>query len=457
VMHPAAKLLVLAANAAEQECGDGTNLTVTFAAELLHQAMELLKEGVHTSDVVKGYQMAQEKFVAILENLSCWSVSDIRDTTQLTRAILPIISAKQIGFESQIAAAIAGACVQVMPADATKFDIDCIRVAKVIGGSAVSTSFVKGMVITRDVYGLEKYKKKPRVVVFGVGIEMTSTETKGTVLLKSAAELLDYTKGEERQMENFVKDLVAAQVDVVIANGTIQDIAMHYLNKYKILIIKTGSKYETKRLCKTLGATALVRLGKPLPEEIGYAESVYTEEIGGQKVIKIEVADSRIATIVVRGATQHLLDEIERAVDDAANLVRCVSRKDPRFVPGGGATEIELAHQLQQYGATVAGLEQYGVLRFAEAFEIVPKVLARNAGLNETKVIAALYAAHSTGQKNACVNLESTQPLDALQEGILDHLMTKSWAIRLGVDAALTVLRVDHIIVAKQAGGPPAQ
>merc|ERR1711964_186800 len=228
-------------------------------------------------------------------------------------------------------------------------------------------------------------------------------------------------------------------------------------NKYKLLVIKTSSKFETKRLCKTLCATPIVRLGKPLPEEIGYAESVGTEEIGGQKVVKITVSDSKIATIVVRGATKHLMDEVDRAVDDAANLVRCIVKKDMRFVPGGGATEIELAHQLQQYGATVSGLEQYGVLRFAEAFEIVPKVLARNAGLNETKVVAALYAAHSTGQKNACVNLDGTQPIDALQEGILDHLMTKSWAIRLGVDAALTVLRVDHIIVAKQAGGPKGE
>lgn len=257
-------------------------------------------------------------------------------------------------------------------------------------------------------------------------------------------------------MEDFVKELVDAKVDVVICQGAVQDIACHYLNKYKIMILKISSKFDTKRLCKTLGAVALARLGKPLPEEIGYAEEVYCEEIGGTKCVQIKTGDSRISTIVLRGATPHLLDELERAVDDAINLARCVVTRDRRFVPGGGAAEIELAHRLQQWGATVSGLEQYAALKFAECFEVVPKILAKNAGLNETKVVTALYAAHASGQKTACVNLaeEAVKPIDAAEAGILDHYDTKRWAIRLAVEAAMTVLRVDHIIVAKQAGGP---
>merc|ERR1711966_579471 len=160
-----------------------------------------------------------------------------------------------------------------------------------------------------------------------------------------------------------------------------------------------------------------------------------------------------MGTLALRGATMHLLDEVERSVDDAVSLVRCIATKDGRFVPGGGACEIETAHKLQQFGATLGGLEQYGVMKFAESFEIVPKILARNAGINETKVIAALYAQHAEGNKNACVNLDAIAPIDAEANGVLDHFETRTWAIRLAVDAVLTVLRVDNIIVAKQAGG----
>merc|ERR1719460_3601048 len=375
--------------------------------------------------------MAVEKAVEFLQENICWSVTDV--------------GAKQLGFEEQLAEAIAKACVQVMPQDIKKFDTDCVRCAKVIGASPGASFVVNGMCLVRDAYGTERAKKKCRVAVFGVGMEMTSTEAKATVLLNNADELMNYTKSEEQQMEDFVKELVDAKVDVVICQGSVQDIACHYLNKYKIMIIKISSKFDTKRLCKTLGAVALARLGKPLPEEIG-----------GTKCVQLKTGDSRISTIVLRGATPHLLDELERAVDDAINLARCVVTRDRRFVPGGGAAEIELAHRLQQWGATVSGLEQYAALKFAECFEVVPKILAKNAGLNETKVITALYAAHASGQKTACVNLaeEAVKPIDASEAGIIDHYDTKRWAIRLAVQAAMTVLRVEHIIVAKQAGGP---
>lgn len=456
VMHPAAKLLVMAAQSAEKECGDGTNFTATFASEILAGALDLMREGIHVSDIIKGYEMAADKAVELLEENICWSVTDVRDVSQFTRAILPIVGAKQLGFESVMAAHIAQACVQVMPQDAKKFDTDNVRCAKVIGGSPGQSIVVNGMCMVRDAYGTERAKKKARVAVFAVGMEMTSTEAKATVLLENAQQLMDFTKSEEQQMEDFVKDLVDAKVDVVICQGSVQDIACHYLNKYKIMVIKISSKFDTKRLCKTLGATALARLGKPIPEEIGYCEDIHCEEVGGTKTVMISTGDSRVSTIVLRGATPHLLDELERAVDDAINLVRCVVTRDRRFVPGGGAAEIQVAHRLQQWGATVPGLEQYACLKFAECFEVVPKILAKNAGLNETKVVTALYAAHSSGQKTACVNLkeEVVKPLDAEENGILDHYDTKRWAIRLAVEAAMTVLRVDHIIVAKQAGGP---
>lgn len=232
--------------------------------------------------------------------------------------------------------------------------------------------------------------------------------------------------------------------------------AVHYLNKYEIMTLKVTSKFELRRVCRTLGCTSVLRNGPPLPEECGYAESVEVEEIASQKITIIKSGDSKVATIVLRGATPNVLDELERSVDDAAHVVRCCT-KSPFFVPGAGATEIELAHQLQQFGATVPGLDQYAVLKFAEALEVVPKILAQNSGHSHIEAITALYAAHQKGEKNAGIDVDGDQSktvLDAKAAMIVDHGESKKWAMRFVVDAVLTVLQVDQIIMAKQAGGP---
>merc|ERR1719316_565893 len=235
---------------------------------------------------------------------------------------------------------------------------------------------------------------------------MSATETKGTVLLNNAEELMNFTKSEEAKMEEFIKSIKDAGVEFVVAGSTVTEIAVHYLNKYGIMTLKCPSKFELKRVCRTLGATAIIRTGPPLPEEMGYAESVEVEEIASQKVTVIKTGDSKVATIVLRGATPNVLDELERSIDDAANVVRCTTR-DPHFVSGAGATEIELADKVQQFGATVPGLDQYAVLKFAEPLEVVPKVLAENAGHNYVDVITAMYAAHQKGEKVTGVDVES--------------------------------------------------
>merc|ERR1712190_671073 len=180
------------------------------------------------------------------------------------------------------------------------------------------------------------------------------------------------------------------------------------------------------------------------------------EEISSEKLTIIRSRDTKVTTVVLRSASPNVLDELQKAIDNAVNVMRCVVR-DPGFVPGAGATEIELAHQLQQFGATVPGLDQYAVLKFAEALEVVPRVIAENAGHNHVDAITALYAAHQKGEKTTGVDVDSgALTCDVLEKSLLDHAETKRWAIRFCLDAVLTVLKVDQIIMAKQAGGPKA-
>merc|ERR1719401_2438833 len=374
----------------------------------------------------------------------------------LAKSIRTALCAKQFGHEDLLSKLVAQACVKVMPKNPANFEVDCVRVTKIHGGTVKQSFVVEGMALQNKVAGTETCKEKAKVAVYANGIELAGTETKGTVLLESAEQLMNYTKGEEQRMDEFIKSIRDCGVEVVISGGSISEIAGHFLNKYKMLVLKITSKFELRRICRTVGAVSIIRNGPPLPEELGYVESVKVDEISSQKLTILQSRDAKISTIVVRSASPNVLDELERAIDNAVNVVRCTCR-DPSFVPGGGATEIELAHQLQQFGATVPGLDQYAVLKFAEALEVVPRVLAENSGHSHVDAITALYAAHQKGEKASAVDVDSGDLLvDAGEAAILDHAESKKWAIRFTLDAVLTILKVDQIIMSKQAGGPKA-
>jgi len=452
VMHPAAKLIVMAAKAQEQECGDATNFVVSFGGELLIKAEELLKEGIHASDVLKGYELAKDKVLEFIEPLSVWSCTDSTSEEQIRKCVKTALSAKQFGYEDLLSKLVAEASVKVMKS--AKFETDSVRVTKIHGGSIHKSFVVEGMAVPNAVRGVVTSKEKAKVAIYAQGIELTGTETKGTVLLNNADELLNFTKGEEQRMDEFIKGIRDVGVEVVVSGGAISEIAGHYLNKYKIMVLKISSKFELRRICRTVGAVSIIRTGAPLPEELGYVESCKVEEISSQKLTVIKSRDSKVSTIVLRAASPNVLDELERAIDNACNVVRCIT-KSPAFLPGAGATEIELAHQLQQFAATVPGLDQYAVLKFAEALEVVPKVLAENSGHNHVNVITKLYAEHQKGNKSAGVDVDSSElTCNASERMLLDHADSKKWAIRFCLDAVLTVLKVDQIIMSKQAGGP---
>ena len=463
VVHPAAKLLVMASQQQEAEMGDATNLVIVFAGELLRRAEELMRMGLKTSDIARGYERAQNEALKVLEELEIDKVTDMRDVSQLSKALRTVIASKQSGNEEVLADMVAEAVLAVLPKNTYNFNVDNVRVVKIMGGSLDQSRVVKGMVFGREPEGNTKKATKAKVGVYSCPIDISQTETKGTVLLKNAQEMLDFTKGEESQMENIVKELHDSGLRVIVAGSTVGELSMHYLNRAGILVLKCPSKFELRRICRVVGATPLARLGAPMPDEMGNVDIVETLEIGGDRVtvFRQENETTRTATLVLRGATQNHLDDLERAVDDGVNAIKAVSR-DGRLVPGAGATEMQLVERIGAFADKTPGLAQYAIRKYAEAFEVVPRLLAESAGLDATEVLASLYTAHSQTQsdKGVCCtgvdveNNDGTGVLDAREEGILDLLVTKNWAFKLATEAARTVLSVDQIIVARQAGGP---
>lgn len=417
-------------------------------------------------------------------------IADMRSTEELGKALRTVIASKQSGSEDVLAPLVAEAVQAVLPKNPANFNIDNIRVVKIMGGDLSQSRVVKGMVFGREPDGIVKKAKKAKVGVFSCPIDISQTETKGTVLLHNAKEMLDFSKGEEAQLEAAIKELYDSGVRVVVAGSTVGELALHYLNRMNMLVIKILSKFELRRLCRVCGATPLARLGAPMPDEMGSIDVVETNEIGGDRVTvfrqESDTAVTRTATIVLRGATQNHLDDVERAIDDGVNVIKAVT-KDPRLVPGAGATEMQLVERINAFADRTPGLPQYAIRKYAEAFEVIPRTLAESAGLDATDILARLYTAHQQRgsvkpRKSAQVSddeeessndettntSDSEEPywttgvdletrdgiLDAVEEEILDLMVSKSWAIKLATDAARTVLSVDQIIVARQAGGP---
>jgi T-complex protein 1 subunit theta len=495
VIHPAARLVVLASTTQEREVGDGTCLVVVFAGELLEQAEKLLRQGLHTTEIIQGkfhvspsyclssfqttacvhlrpltflisiswpcsrvvlvgYERALEKALKVLESITVYKVADAKNVSSVKDALKTCLASKQYGMEGVLAPLIAEACVNVLPSNINMFSVENVRVAKVLGGNLADSSVVSGAVLVRDVEGTISKVSNARVAVYTCDFEAAQSETKGTVLLKSADEFTSYTKSEETMLEGKIKSLSDAGITVVVATK-FGDVAMHFIEKYRMMAIRCQSKFDLRRVARTTGAIALAKMIVPTTDETGRADTVEVEEVGSTKciVFRQQKEGSRISTILVRSSTQNQLDDVDRAVDDAVNVYKGIT-KDPRFVAGAGAAEAEMSRQVHEFADSRPGLEQYGIKAFADALLVVPRMLGQNAGTHETETVSTLVASHATGSVNAGVNVDDGTLIDALDDRIFDQTMCKYWALKLATEAVTTILAIDQLIVSKTAGGP---
>jgi T-complex protein 1 subunit theta len=342
-----------------------------------------------------------------------------------------------------------------MPKNPKNFIVDNVRVCKIPGLSVLHSTVMKGMVFTRTPLGNVKHVQKCKVAVYGCAIDSANTDTTGKVLIQSAEELKNYNNSEEEHMNEIIKAIADSGAKLVVSGNSVGELAAHFIERHGLMCIKIMSKYELRRFCRTVGAIAMTELKAPSQEELGYVFDAREAEIGGTKVTIVEQSEvdaSSVATIILRAATTNMLDDVERAIDDGVNCVKCLVR-DGRLLNGGGACEIELARRIAQYADTFPGLEQYAIKKYAEALEVVPKTLAENAGLNATEMVSSLYAAHNNGESTFGVDVDNGC---AAASTILDVYSTKECAFRLATDAACTILKVDQIIMSKPAGGPKA-
>jgi T-complex protein 1 subunit theta len=457
IVHPAVKILEMAADAQQQEIGDGINLVIILAGELLGMAGSLIRDGVHPSEIINGYSKAINQALEDMKSLILPG-SETFDRMNVDDVIYKIkgtVSTKHSSSEVFLCRLIARACIEVSLNEQYKFSVENIRVAKIIGGGIEDSICVKGLVITRDTEGSIKAIKDSKVVVYTQGIGHFSTETKGTVLMRNADELIKYSNEDENYIKHIIKGIIDAGAKVVICGSSVSEIAYHFLEHYRLMFINVPSKFELQRICRVTGCCTLVKMGPPTVEELGFAKKIDVRELGGSKHIFIEQSSFTciLNTIVLRGATTQVLDDMERAVNTGVNAYRALC-KDAKTLPAGGAVEMEIAKRLIHNSRKEIGLEQYAIQKFAEALEVIPRTLAENSGLDASSSISALWSAHASGDKYSGLDICTGKAKDLTKENITDLYSVKWWAFKLLVDAVIMILKVDHIIMAKQAGGP---
>ncbi|XP_054162732.1 T-complex protein 1 subunit theta-like [Oppia nitens] len=457
VQHPTARMIIQASQMMEHEVGDGTNFIVLFAGALLENAEELIRMGLKPTEIIDGYEIAANKVLdELLPKLTVHEVKEFKDLNEVSKAIRSSVMSKQYGSEDFLTKLIAEACISVGVNDVA-FNVDNIRICKILGAGVEKSEVVQGMVFKKLVEGDISLAENAKIAIYTGAVDTQATETKGTVLIKSADELLNFSRGEENLLEAQIKAIAESGAKVVVSGGKFGDLALHYCNKYNLLAVRLNSKFDIRRVAKTVNAIPLPKLTAPNKEELGFCDKVYIDEIGGTNVVVFEQKskESRIATIVIRGSTDNIMDDIERCIDDGINTFKALTR-DGRLVAGAGAVEMELAHQISQFAETLPGLEQYSVGKFADSLQSLTVALADNAGIKSTELVALLQTAHANGKSNTGIDIESdvAATIDSVNANIYDLQLVKHWGIKYATNVANTILQVDQIICAKPAGGP---
>ncbi|KAF8043579.1 hypothetical protein BT93_A1794 [Corymbia citriodora subsp. variegata] len=445
--HPAVKILISAAKAQQEEVGDGVNLTISFAVELLRHAEELIRMGLRPSDIISGYSKAVSKTIEALDELveAGSETMDMRFRKDVVSRLRAVMVDKQLGRKDTLCSLVADACYHVCPEDPANFNVDNVRVTKLLRDHVPEGTVFRGMVFKGNAVGSIKRMEEAKVAVFAGGLDTSADDTKETVLIL----LENYTKSEEPKLEKLIKSVADSGAKVIVNGDAVGEMALHFCERYEPMVLKISSKFDLQRFCRMTGSVAILELSQPNPYDLGYIDLVAVVVLDGVRatVVQNEQAGNSASTVVLLANTESMLDDLERAVYGGVNTYK-VMRKDSRTVPGAAATEIELARRVKEFSFKETGLDQYAIAKFAESFEIIPVTLAENAGLNAMEIISSLYAGHANGNTKVGIDLQEGVCKDASVINVWDLYVTKFLSLKHAADAACTILRADQIIMA---------
>ena len=462
VQHPAAKMMVEVAKTQDDEVGDGTTTSVVVAGELLKKAEELLDQGIHPTVIVDGYREASNKALEVLNQIAI--KIEPNDKALLRKVAEVSLASKILAEDKEAMAELAvNAILQVAEktSDGYKVDIDDVKVEKKPGESLTDTSLIKGIVLDKEIVhpGMPKRVEDAKIALVDAPLEVEKTEFDAKINIENPEQMKAFLDEEEKMLKEMTDKISNSGANVLLCEKGIDDVAQHYLAKKGILAVRRVKQSDMEKLVKATGGKVVSNVNDLRPEDLGFAKLVEERKVADDKMTFVEGSKNpKAVTILVRGGSERLVDEAERAIHDALCVVRDVVL-DPRVVGGGGAPEAEVARRLREHAQKLSGKEQLAVIAFGEALETLPTALAENAGLDPIDILVQLRVAHEKGQLWAGVDVNEAKVADLKERGILEPIGVKIQVIKSASEAAGMILKIDDVIAAAKSspggqGGP---
>lgn len=457
VLHPAAKMLVELSRAQDVEAGDGTTSVVVIAGALLEAAERLLQKGIHPTAISDAFQRCAKKSVDILTSMS--KPIELTDRESLVKSASTSLSSKVVSQQGSTLALLAvEAVLKVTEAgQEDRVDLKNIKVIRSLGGTIEDTELVDGVVFTQRSAGVNGPKRleKAKIGLIQFCISPPKTDMDHNVIVSDYAAMDRVLKEERAYILNIVKQIKKAGCNVLLVQKSIlrdavSDLAIHFLDKIKVMVIKDIEREDIEFVCKSLSCRPIASLDHFVAENLVSADLVEEVASGTNKFVKITGIQNQGPTVsvVVRGSNKLVLEEAERSIHDALCVVRCLVRKRA-LIAGGGAPEIEMALQLAAHSNTLEGVDAYCFRAFAEALEVIPSTLAENAGLNPIATVTELRNRHAQGEINAGINVRKGAITDILAENVVQPLLVSLAAITLASETVRSILKIDDIVSAR--------
>ena len=464
VENPAAKMVVEVAKAQEEEVGDGTTTAVILAGELLKNAEALLDQSIHPTLIARGYTLAANKAQEILDNISI--KVNFEDNNEISKIVKTAIISKNTGADEVLTPLIVDAIDLVKEKVDEKhytIDSDNIKVEKKVGGGLGDSKLIRGVMIEKEKVhpDMPDLVKNAKIALLNLALEVEKTNIDAQIRIERPDQLQAFLNEEESIVKEMVEKIYKVGANVVICQKGIDDAAQYFLSKHGILAFRRVSEGDINKIGKATGAKVISTLNELEPSALGMAGVVRIEKIAGEDVAFIEECKNpKSVTLLLRGGTEHVVDEAKRAVEDSLGDLKAVIESGGSIVAGGGACEMEVSKQLKEFAATLGGREQLAVDAFADALEIVPKTLAENAGMDPIDILVDLRAAHKKGEKWAGVDLSNAyepKVADMYKAGVIEPLRTKKQAIKSSSEVAAMILKIDDIVAAGKSSNQPPQ
>ncbi len=455
VEHPAAKMMVEVAKTQEDEVGDGTTTSVVIAGELLKRAEELLDQDVHPTIIAKGYRMAAEKAEEILTGMAI--DIDITNEELLKKVATTAMTGKGAEKAKDYLAELVVRAVKAVADEldgVVSIDPDHIKLEKKVGGGIEDTELVNGIVIDKERVhpGMPRRVEDAKIALVNAPIEIEKTEFDAEIRITDPNQLQAFIDEEERMLREMVEKIKNSGANVLFCQKGIDDLAQHFLAKEGIFAVRRVKKSDMEKLARATGARIVTSIDDLSGEDLGYAGVVEEVKIGEDELVFVrKCRNPKSVTILIRGGSEHIVDEVERALEDCLGVVPAAIR-DGKIVAGGGAPEVEVSLRLRDYAKTVGGREQLAIEAFADALEVIPRALAENAGLDPIDVLVELRSKHEKEAASFGLNVYTGEAVDMLSAGVVEPLRVKTQAIASASEVAVMILRIDDVIAAKGLG-----